>query len=737
MKNTTTRLLLIEDDPSVAAIINDVLAASGYDTYGSFHLVWEPTLDGALRQLTGETEPTDAINAPDATAGIDGANDLPYSAVLLGLTHTDHCDIEAFDRIATAAPELPVLLLGDFDDPVLERHALRRGAQAYLPRALLRSGNINWLFHTLHNAIERKLLIRSLNQTEAELQTERQRFRAVLASASDGIISLDAAGRVMHMNAVAEKLSGWPLHEALDRPLSDIYHTVDGKTRQPVESTLDKTLRENRASGFGTSAILLHRDSGEFSIEDALTQFRDASGQTTGALLVFRDVGDTQGMAMKMAYLAQHDALTGLPNRSLMHDRLAQAITLAGRHSRKAALLYMDVDRFKNINDSLGHPIGDKLLQVIADRLLTCVRYSDTVSRQGGDEFVILLTEIEQSHDAAICAEKILSALSRPIAIDSHQIYITSSIGISLYPDDGKDSEALIRSADLAMYHAKAGGRANFQFFRQTMNQRLVQRQSLEDALRNALKKRQFILHYQPKIDLENGAITGAEALVRWNHPERGLISPALFVPIAEECGLMQQIGQWVLREACRQMQDWQNAGLNVRRVAVNISAPEFRSRNFISDVRDALTETGMSAERLEIELKEAALMADLENAQSRLSELKKLGVNIAIDDFGTGHSSLRQLKRFPIDSLKIDRSFVQSMTKDPADAAIVSAVIGMGKSLNYRVVAEGVETREQHLFLQANLCDESQGHHFSRPLNAAGFTALMAHHPVHSAELH
>lgn len=712
MKNITTCLLLIEGDPTVATIINDTLANRSNGSGGSFRLVWEQQLEAGLNQLAGR-----AHTHPD---------EAPISVILLGLTHTDNSDIDAFDRVSAAAPALPILLLGDFNDSVLEQQAVQRGAQDYLPRNLLRSGIANWLFRVLQHAIERKSMELTLSHIEAALQTERQRFHATMASINDAILAVDTIGSITHMNSVAEKLSGWPLHEALGRPLGDVFNIVDSKSRQPAECPFGKAVRENKSISFGMSSILLRRDGGEFGVEDIVTPIRDASGSLTGALLVFRDVSEARGMALKMAYLAQHDTLTDLPNRALMHDRMAQAIVLAGRHQRKAALLYMDLDHFKNINDSLGHPIGDKLLQVVADRLLTCVRYSDTVSRHGGDEFVILLAEIEYSQDAALCAEKMLNTLAAPIVIDSHQLHISSSIGISVYPDDGNDAETLIRNADTAMYHAKSSGRANFQFFRQALNDRIIQRQSLEGSLRNALEQHQFILHYQPKINLESGVITGVEALVRWQHPEQGVISPALFMPVAEECGLMQEIGQWVLREACRQAQVWRHAGLDIRRIAVNISSLEFRARNFIGNTRAILAETKLPAEYLELELTEGALMADLETTQSRLTELKQMGVRIAIDDFGTGYSSLNYLKRFPIDTLKIDRSFVQCMTKNPTDAAIVSTVIGMGKNLNYSVVAEGVETQEQHLFLQAQLCDESQGHHFSRPLSAAGFATLM-----------
>ena len=327
-----------------------------------------------------------------------------------------------------------------------------------------------------------------------------------------------------------------------------------------------------------------------------------------------------------------------------------------------------------------------------------------------------------------------LKSLAAPIVIDGHQLYISLSIGIGICPEDGSTVETLVGNADTAMYHAKTSGRANFQFFRQSMNEQIAHRQQLANKLRDALDQSQFVLHYQPKINLQSGIITGVEALVRWCHPEQGLMSPDAFVSVAEECGLMQEIGCWVLHEACRQTQTWLLAGLDIQRISVNISLPEFRNRNFLSNLQIALEQTGLPGSRLELELTESALMSDTEGTRLRLLDIRQMGIRIAIDDFGTGYSSLTQLKNFPIDTLKIDRSFVQCMTEDPADAAIVSAVIDMGRQLNYRVVAEGVETQEQQHFLQSRLCEETQGHHFSRPLSAAGIeTLLKNHHP----ELH
>jgi diguanylate cyclase (GGDEF)-like protein len=428
----------------------------------------------------------------------------------------------------------------------------------------------------------------------------------------------------------------------------------------------------------------------------------------------------------QLNHLAYHDVLTDLPNRILLQDRLTQAIELARRQGRQLAVMFMDLDRFKYINDSLGHAIGDQLLQSVAQQLEVCVRQSDTISRQGGDEFVLLLPYIEHAEDAALSAQKMLTALALPHQIDQHDLHISVSIGISIYPDDGQDAETLIKSADTAMYYAKEKGRNNYQFFKQDMNDRAVERQSLEGSLRQALTRQEFVLHYQPKVNLETGAITGAEALIRWLHPIRGPLSPNQFVSIAEDSGLIVPIGQWILREACRQAQAWQNAGLGSTPIAVNISAVEFRREDFLADLRGILRDTGLDPHYLEIELTESVLVQDVESTMAVLHALKALGVQLAIDDFGTGYSSLSYLRQFPIDTLKIDQSFVRDIATVTGDATIVRAVIGMGNSLKLRVSAEGVETREQLAFLQAEHCEEGQGFYFSPPIDAEAFAELL-----------
>jgi len=471
---------------------------------------------------------------------------------------------------------------------------------------------------------------------------------------------------------------------------------------------------------------MLRRDGVEVAIEDSAAPIRDRRGQTTGAVMVFRDVSMARTMSLRMAYLAQHDSLTELPNRVLLDDRLTQAMAQAKRNRKKLALLFLDIDRFKNTNDSLGHDIGDRLLQSVAQRLLACVRSTDTVSRQGGDEFVILLSELTHALDAAVIADKILLALSAPYEIEPHVLHLTGSIGIVTYPDDGTDARTLMKNADSAMYHAKDNGGDHFQFFKAEMNVRAAERQSLENDLRHALDRKEFVLHYQPKIHLETGTIAGVEALIRWHHPQRGLVPPAEFIPVAEECGLMVKIGRWVLREACHQARVWQDAGLPRVRISVNVSAAELRAKDFVAGVRAVLTEVALEPRYLELELTETFLIQDSSSTSAVLLALKEMGVQLALDDFGTGYSSLSHLRRFPIATVKIDQSFIRDLTMDSHDASIVSAVISMGNRLHMQVVAEGVETPEQLAFLQEQRCPEGQGYYFSRPVVGGEFTRLL-----------
>jgi diguanylate cyclase (GGDEF)-like protein/PAS domain S-box-containing protein len=548
-----------------------------------------------------------------------------------------------------------------------------------------------------------------------------------LDSIGEAILRTDLCGNVIYLNRMAEKMTGWRRQEAVGRAVSTVFRIIDrvsgALTDNVVVAHQDKT---TRAMATCKNCVLVRRDGVEFGIENTVTPIVDPDGKVTGSVVAFHDVSATRAKSLEMSHLAQHDSLTDLPNRLLFNDRLTQAISMAERQDKQLAVMFVDLDHFKKINDSLGHGVGDKVLQSVATRLVACVRRADTVSRLGGDEFVVLLSQVEREDDAAYSARKILRSLSVPHMIDNKSLDLNASIGVSTYPSDGLDAESLINKADTAMYEAKQEGRNNYQFFRRAMQDAVSERQSLEADLRCALGRNEFLLHYQPKLNLQTGRITGAEALVRWEHPQRGMMLPGQFVPIAEECGLILPMGRWVLLEACKQARAWSDLGLGIVPVAVNVSTAEFGDKDFISGVRTALIATGVKPQDLEIELTESVLMRDTESAIRTLNALKTMGVKLAIDDFGTGYSSFTYLRRFPMDALKLHQSFVHEITENQRDATIVSAMIGIGRSLKQRVIAEGVETRAQLTFLKRHGCDEGQGYYFSRPMDAQRFAKLL-----------
>ena len=565
---------------------------------------------------------------------------------------------------------------------------------------------------------------------------EKMRAEIALNSISDAVICTDIDCNIDYLNIAAEKITGWTREEANGLPINQVFNIIHSTTRKPAFSPIGLVLQTNKPRVLAPDTLLIKRDGTEVAIEDSTSPIHNWDGQLTGVVIVFHDVSATKAMASKMAHLAQHDYLTNLPNRLLLNDRIAQAITLANRHHTQLAVLYLDLDNFKHINDSLGHATGDKLLQSVTKRLKECVRDSDTVSRQGGDEFVILLAETKNSEAAALSAQKILDALQAMHTIGKSQLHITTSIGISVYPADGLDADMLLKSADTAMYYAKEKGRNNYQFFIAEMNTKAVERLIIESNLKRALEKQQFVLYYQPKVNLNTGQMTGAEALLRWQHDDWGEVVPDIFVPVAEDSGLIVPIGRWVLRQACTQAKIWQDAGLQDITIAINISAQEFLQKDFVASVRKVLNETGLEAHFLELEITESVLMRDAECSRTILTQLKKMGIKLAVDDFGTGYSSLSYLQRFPIDVLKIDQSFVQNIESAKDDGIIVSAIISMGNSLKLKIVAEGVETPSQLAFLKARHCEEGQGYFFSHPLTADQFAALLLKNMPSLAEI-
>ncbi|HEY3700076.1 MAG TPA: EAL domain-containing protein [Spongiibacteraceae bacterium] len=457
--------------------------------------------------------------------------------------------------------------------------------------------------------------------------------------------------------------------------------------------------------------------------------FFDDSGAFKGYRGIGKDITAQRHSDERIRYLANHDALTTLPNRAMFSELLNLAISYARRYSRKFAIMFIDLDRFKLINDTLGHDAGDQLLQEIASRLTHTLRQSDVVARLGGDEFVVLVQEVDGPEQTAMIARKILSATMKPLQILGQECRVTASIGISLYPTDAQDELALMKNADMAMYQAKETGKNNFQFFSIRTQEQSLERMALEASLRRALERSEFQLHYQAKLGLRSDEITGVEALLRWQHPDLGSIAPAQFIPLAEETGLIVPIGRWVLKTACQQNMAWQSDGLPPVCMAINLSARQFSDDNLLSDIATALQESGLPGELLELELTESMVMQDHVRTIRTLTAIKQLGVRIAIDDFGVGYSSLAQIKHFPIDTLKVDRSFIRDLPENFEDSAITKAIIAMGKTLSLRVVAEGVETLEQENFLRDNACDETQGFYFSRPVTADKFAKLLHDH--------
>ena len=510
-------------------------------------------------------------------------------------------------------------------------------------------------------------------------------------------------------------------------PVSSDTKAKDLSLREQALGAREEAIEVREETAASLEAALVESQSTKAALDHHVDQLRKANEQlvltTLQTQTVIEQVEKTKN---QLAHMAHYDFLTDLPNRALLRERMRQAKALAKRHRKMMAILFMDLDKFKSINDTLGHGVGDVLLRAVAKRLTASVRATDTVSRQGGDEFIVLLSEVADEKAASVIAGKIHAALTAPYDIAEQQLQIGVTIGISMYPDDDDDPETLIRNADMAMYHAKRNDANQWQFFREDMNSRAIERQRTEADLYLALERQEFELYYQAQIDIESGKIIGAEALIRWHHPSRGMLFPSVFVPIAEASGAIIPVGRWVMREACRQTRTWLHAGLKLSVVTVNISGLEFMATDFVANTEEVLTDTRLAPHNLEFELTETALMKDAEATTSTLHKLKTMGAKVALDDFGTGYSSLSYLKKFPIDTLKIDQSFVAGIASNRDDEILVGAMIGLGKSLGHNVVAEGVETLAQLAFLRQNHCARAQGYYLSRPMNAGEFFALV-----------
>ncbi len=594
---------------------------------------------------------------------------------------------------------------------------LEARAQATGPRELAHLGSaLNQMADSLLDASKRRELEEALRESE-------ERFRDLYENAPHCDFTADMDGTIRMVNKAAVELLGYARDDLIGRSVLDLYaDTPGGKDKA-------RLLNQRIGSGEevdGEELEMRRADGRTIWVSLTVRLLQDPQGQLLGRRGMVVDITERKRAEDTIKHLAYHDALTDLPNRALFTDRLALALAQVRRERRTLAVMFLDLDRFKGVNDTVGHAEGDQLLKSVGEALTGLLREADTLARVGGDEFTILLPGISQVEDAVEVAEKILEALRRPWVLTGHDFHVTTSIGIAIYPSDGEDAESLLRNADTAMYRAKDCGRDNYQLYTAAMNDRIAQRLALENDLQHALEREEFVVYYQPQVSIDTGQIVGSEALLRWQHPERGLVLPGEFIPVAEETGLIVPLGEWVLRTACAQNKTWQEEGRPPIRVAVNLSARQFQQRNLAGRVAQVLKETGLDPHYLQLEITESAAMQDAEFTIAMLQDLREMGVQISIDDFGTGYSSLGYLKRFPIDTVKIDRSFVRDLTVDTNDAAIASTVIVMARNLNLNVIAEGVETEEQLAFLKQQRCDEFQGYLFSRPVPAEAFAEIL-----------
>ncbi|PMQ15771.1 EAL domain-containing protein [Janthinobacterium sp. AD80] len=543
---------------------------------------------------------------------------------------------------------------------------------------------------------------------------EKLRLSAtVLEHIADGVMVVDAHGIIVTVNPAFTQITGYTEAEAVGR------HSSLTRSARHDAGFYQAMWDELKASGFWRGEIWHQRKNGELYLEWlTISAVRDMHATTTHYVGVFSDITLIKESQEKLDHMAHHDPLTALPNRLLFHDRLQHALLRAARDDEQLAVLFIDLDRFKNVNDTLGHHVGDELLQKVAGQLTARLREGDTLARLGGDEFIVLLERIDGEYGATQVAEKLVTMFEQPFTVAGHELFVTCSVGISLYPDDALDLNMLIRNADVAMYQAKARGRNGYRFYAPSMTGEGVERLRLETFLRRSIEKHEIFLNYQPQVEIDTGRLVGVEALVRWNHPELGLVPPARFIPLAEDSGFINQLGKWVLDEACRQMMRWQAQGLRVPKMAVNLSVKQFERGSIAGMVADILQETGLEPQRLQLEVTESVIM-NTGDALGFINDLHAIGVGLAIDDFGTGYSSLAYLKQLPVQTLKIDRSFIKDISTDVNDEAIAIAIIQLGKSMQLSVIAEGVETEEQAAFLLRHGCKLAQGYFYSRPVLA------------------
>ncbi|MDR4509785.1 MAG: EAL domain-containing protein [Candidatus Brocadiaceae bacterium] len=680
------KILLVDDNKELEANFLDILESRG------FH-------------ATGVTNGKEAIDLTRKTC---------FDLALVDIRLPDILGTEVVEEITKISPTTEfIYITGHASLDTTIKAVKQRCVISYETKPV----DVDRLLFTIWQIKRRKLAEEALNEAE-------ERYRVVTETANDAIICLKSPGIICLWNHKAEEMFGYPANFTLGHNLCNLvfsenyYKEICNCVYHFFETG------EGLASRKITELSALRKDGTEFPIEISLSSIN--VGRERQLVIIVRDMTEHIQAKKTIERMAYHDSLTELPNRTLFKDRLSMALEYAHRHGERLAILFLDLDRFKMVNDSLGHAVGDQLLMAVARRLANFTRKSDTVARFGGDEFTLLLTEISHPEDVTKIADKLIDCIRKPLTLVNHELNITASIGIAFYPQDGKDAETIMRNADAAMYHAKESGKNNYKLYNKDISKKVFHETTQTHYLHKALEREEFLLYYQPQVNIHTGEIHGLEALLRWQHPSKRLLSPLDFIPFAENTGLIFPITEWVLRTGCKQICAWNEKGLPPVNLSVNLSAYTFWQENFIESIIQVLDDSGLNAQRLEAELTESILMHHGETTIATLNNLNKLGINISIDDFGTGYSSLANLKKFPIQRIKIDKSFVQDVTADSNSAAIVMAIIAMAKSLNLNVIAEGVETQEQLAFLKEHGCREVQGYLYSKPLPAEDIEVLL-----------
>ncbi|BBL71515.1 putative bifunctional diguanylate cyclase/phosphodiesterase [Methylogaea oryzae] len=652
-------------------------------------------------------EPPELVHAIDMSDALRCVQREAFDVALLDLSLPDAFGDETFRRLNRQAPNLPIIALTGLDDETLATELAQAGAQDYLVKGHLDAGILH---RAIRYAIERK-------RAEEKLRLAATVFESTL----EAILITDANGAIISVNRAFCDITGYSESDVLGRNPNLLQ---SGRHRRGFFRKMRDALGRK---GQWQGETWHRRKSGEiFPTWMNVSAVGYANGEVSHYVGVFTDITDLKHSEERLDYLAHHDTLTGLPNRLLFHERLREAALHARQNNRIIALMFLDLDRFKIVNDTLGHTVGDELLAAVAERLRNSVRASDTVARLGGDEFAVVVSDMTDGSDIAHRAQKIIDTLSSAFSVGGNEVFVTTSIGITLFPNDNGEWSKMVENADVAMYHAKQQGRNNYQFYTAEMNACAYDQLMLETSLRHALERDEFVLYYQPQIDMPSGDIVGVEALIRWNHPELGLVPPNDFIPLLEVTGLIVPVGEWVIRTACRQVRTWLDEGHPPLTMAVNLSARQFREQNLKSNIAAILAETNIPANLLELEITESIVMENVQETVEILRQFKDMGLKVAIDDFGTGASSLSYLKSFPVDTLKISHDFVLNLPADNDDAAIAKAVITLARNMSLGSVAEGVETSEQMDFLRLQQCERMQGYLFSKALPPEQMAALL-----------